>query len=194
MTDETPTPTPRLPYHDSFRFLDAFGFEHIMSISAKNFDEMVTLMAEAESSILHANGTPLISANLRPSSELKNPVPAPAEPAPGYTVKEVKAQAEPAYVEDLPEGCHLFNVKEVYHDMNSGRTQHMLKVVLEEQNYEFANGKWGINCFHPEAFYKKYKDWELGKRFSPSIEASKVVIRDPAPGGKWADVVEFRPA
>lgn len=190
MTDQSP-----IQVSDSFRWLDSSGFEHISTIRAESWERLAYALAEAEGGILEVGGKPLISANLRPTNE---PLPRADAPETGK-VQERDETGTPvvdgngkAVMIDLPDGTHLFTVKEVFHDTNQGGDRHMLKVVLEEQSYAHANGKYGISCFHPESHFPKWKQWEVGKRYAPPATAAKVVIRDPKPGGKFADVVEFR--
>lgn len=194
MTEQTNTPPARLPYHDSFRWLDGNGFEHITSISAPDWDTLAYLIGEAEGGIVNSNGKALISVNLRPTNEPAAPAPQPAKiqehDENGTPV--VTPDGKPVMV-DLPDGTRIFSIKEIFHDTNQDGTKHMLKVVLNER-YDHGNGKYGINCFHADDVYPGWRNWQKGQRFAPSPDAAKVIVRDPEPGKKWANIVKFLPA
>ena len=186
------------PFHNSFRFLSANGFEHIMTIEADTYPELLSRIAEAEADILHSKGVPLMSANLRPSWELTNggttpPAPAPAQEKPNSNGHKTEPQYEP-FAEDLPDGQHLFPVKEVFHDTNQGGDKHFVKVVIDG-DYEYGNGNWGIAMFkNADKLFPGWKNWKKGQRYSPPTSAAYVVVEDPAGGGKYANIVEFRSA
>jgi len=179
---------PEAPYSDSFKWTDEQGFEHLSTVRAWTGKNLLTGIDKMVSNIIDLKGKPI---NGKPQPA---PVAGPAQiqlkTEDGTPV--IDAETRQPVMVNLPSGHHLFTVKEVYHDKTqSGKDN--LKIVLEEK-YEFGNGKYGVSCFHPNGFYNGWKDWEVGKRFAPSREAAKVIIRDPKEGGKYADVVEFRPA
>ena len=184
---------PESPYATSFKWIDETGFEHLTTVRGWSFTSMMGSVQKATAMITEQGGKPAGG----------KPGPAPSAEAPGVSSSKIQmktedglpvvdANGQPVMV-DLPEGHHLFTVKEVYHDTNQSGDKHMLKVVLEER-YEYGNGKYGVSCFHPESHFAGWKQWEKGKRYAPPVNAAKVIIRDPKPGGKWADVIEFRPA
>lgn len=176
MTDE-------LTFSDTFRYLDPAGFEHMVCVKAVTWEGLQILLQEARTDLVSNNNKPLISSNLRITNE---PLPS-AESAP----RTVPAR-DGGDVIALPPDVHLFTVKELFHDTNQDGTYHMLKVVIEEQDYQYANGNYGISCFHPESAYPNWQKWQVEQRKSPSENADMVLVRDPQGKSKRAEVIEFR--
>ena len=70
----------------------------------------------------------------------------------------------------------------------------VLKVLVVEQ-YQFGGGKYGISCFNPPPDFANWKSWPIGPAtfYAAPANASKVIVRDPENGGKYASILEFRP-
>lgn len=179
---------PEAPYSDSFKWVDANGFEHLTTVRAWTGGTLLSGIDKATLAIANRSGKP---AGFRPPAPSAEAQKIQATTEDGLPV--VDAEQQPVMV-DLPQGVHLFSVKEVYHDTNKDGDKHMLKVVIHEQEYPYSNKKYGISCFHPGVEFTGWMDWKIGDRFAPPIKAAKVLIHDPKQGSKWADVVEFRPA
>lgn len=171
------------PLSDTFRWLDQNGFEHMACVRATTWEGLQILLSEAIADIVAHDGKPLISSSLRVTNE---PLPR-AEDTP----RTVPARDGGEDIE-LPDDIHLLTVREVYRDVAPNSNNTHMKVVIEEQDYQFANGNYGIACFHPESHFPKWKGWEVGKRKAPPEGAEKVLVRDPKPGSKRAEVLEFR--
>lgn len=173
---------PEAPYSDSFKWTDDKGFEHLSTVRGWTFRAILSSIQKAEQAILEMGGRP---AGKEPRPEAPKMAP-PEEPDPH----------EPRYVDpaelELRPGQHLFHVKELFRDKTNDGSKYMLKVVLEEP-YEYGNGKWGISYFKTDGVYAGWTKWELGKRYAPSREGAKVIVEDPKPGGKYANVVAFLP-
>jgi hypothetical protein len=177
---------PEAPYSDSFKWIDDKGFEHLSTVRGWSFPAMLSSLQKAEQVILDTGGKPIISKENRPAPE------APKLEAPASQNPNEPRYVDPAELELKP-GQHVFTVKEVFRDKNGDGSKYMLKVVLEEQ-YQYGNGKWGISYFKTDGAYAGWTKWELGKRFAPSREAGRVIVEDPKPGGKFANIVAFLPA
>lgn len=177
---------PEAPYSDSFKWVDANGFEHLSTVRSWTGGALLSGIEKATLAIVNKGGKPV--------SNKPAPAPSPESQKVQLTTEDglpvVDAEQKPVMV-SLPPGTHLFTVKEVFHDTNRDGSKHMLKVVVAEE-YQYSNGKYGISCFHPSPVFTGWKEWPTGQRFAPPVQAAKVLIRDPKEGGKYADVVEFR--
>jgi hypothetical protein len=109
----------------------------------------------------------------------------------GTGVPMVDAQTmEPVMIE-LPSDTHVFTIKEVWRDQTKDKSKDVLKIATVE-TYQYC-GKFGMACFHPnEPAFDGWKTWEIGVKYSPPRGVTKVLVRDPKDGGKYADVLEFR--
>jgi hypothetical protein len=185
---------------DSFRFMTKNGGEHIISLEAESYPELLSLIAEAEADVLQAGGVFLISNNLRPSFDLtkeypdsNNPFevpPLPPAPAPAPAAKSNEPRYEDITTE-LEPGTHKFPVKEVFKDVNQKGDKEFLKVVIDG-DYKYGNGNWGIALFKgSDTTFPGWKNWRKGQRYSPPVHAGYVIVKDPQNGGKWADIVGF---
>lgn len=176
---------PEAPFSDTFKWVDADGFEHMTTVRGWGDKSLSEGITKAKALIQYNGGKPANS---------RAPMPTPENDKIQLRTEDglpvVDAEQKPVMV-GLPAGTHLFTVKEVYHDTNKGGDKHILKVVLTE-SYEHGNGKYGVSCFHPGPEFTGWRDWPIGQRFSPPVQAAKVLIRDPKEGGRYADVVEFR--
>lgn len=179
---------PEAPFSDTFKWVDADGFEHMTTVRGWGDKSLSEGIVKAKALITYNGGKPVGKPAAMPPAETQK-VQATTED--GTPV--IDGDQKPVMV-PLPQGAHLFTVKEVYHDTNKDGDKHMLKVVINEQEYQYSNKKYGISCFHPGPEFAGWMDWTVGNRFAPPIKAAKVLVRDPKPGGKYADVVEFRPA
>ena len=108
----------------------------------------------------------------------------------------VDAQTGKPRMIDLPADTHVFTIKEMWHDKtkpNDKNPQGMdvLKISTVE-TYQYC-GKFGMSCFHPnDPKLDGWKTWEVGVKYLPPKGITKVLVRDPKDGGKYADLLEFR--
>lgn len=170
-------------YHDSFRYLDPAGFEHLVGVEADTWEGLQILLQEARTDLISNNSKPLISSGLKVTNE-------PLPPA-NETPRTVPARDGGEDV-TLPDDVHLFTVKEIFRDVAPSSDNTHVKVVILEQDYPYANGNYGIACFHPETAYPNWRKWAQGARKAPSEHGDMVLVRDPQPGSKRAEVIEFR--
>lgn len=179
---------PEAPFSDSFKWIDADGFEHLSTVRAWTGSNLLAGISKTKLAIANQNGKPI---NNKPA-----PMPETASQQIQMTTEDglpvVDGNQQPVMT-TLPQGTHLFTVKEVYHDTNKDGDKHMLKVVISE-DYQYGNKKYGISCFRPGPEFTGWGDWPVGQRYAPPVKAAKVIVRDPKQGGKYADIVEFRPA
>lgn len=178
---------PEAPFSDTFKWIDADGFEHMTTVRGWGDKSLNEGILKAKALIEYNGGKPAGKAAPMPTAESQK-IQATTED--GLPI--VNGQTGEPEMVPLPQGVHLFTVKEVYHDTNKDGDKHMLKVVINEQEYQFSNKKYGVSCFHPGPEFTGWMDWTVGNRFAPPVKAAKVLIRDPKPGGKYADVVGFR--
>ena len=108
----------------------------------------------------------------------------------------VDAQTMEPVMVDLPHDTHVFTIKEIWHDKTKGNEKNpngvdVLRVTTVE-TYQYC-GKYGMSCFHPNnPILDGWKTWEVGVKYAPPKEITKVLVRDPKDGGKYADILEFR--
>ena len=99
----------------------------------------------------------------------------------------VNQEGEPEMV-DLPPGVRMFNTKALFHDKSRDGSKDLLKVITVEEPY---NTKYGVACFHggPEG----WQSWPVGveNKYAPPKGFTKVAIRDPKEGEKYANVERF---
>ncbi len=180
------------------RWQSARGFEYITTIRADNIEEMFTLGEIFETEVEAAGGNPLVGSSLRNPNEKLPSANDPATrevPVKIEGVPVVDGQTGKAVTVALEDGLHLFHVKEVFRDAGLNGGESKFKVVIEEQDYGYSKGKWGITMLkhsHPEKFYPNWKTWEAGKRKAPAVGAEMVIIKDPGEGQNLAEAVEFR--
>ena len=177
---------PEAPYSASIKYVDGNGFEVLATARGWTWNSLLSSLSKAEQTILDMGGKPIVSKDNQPKPE------APKLEAPAAHDPKEPRYVDPAELELKP-GQHVFTVKEVFRDKNGDGSKYMLKVVLEEQ-YQYGNGKWGISYFKTDGAYAGWTKWELGKRFAPSGEWARVIVEDPKPGGKFANIVSFLPA
>lgn len=170
-------------FSDTFRYLDPAGFEHLACVKATTWEGLQQLLEGARADLMAHDHKPLMSAGLKITNE---PLPSAND-----TPRTVPARDGGNDIE-LPEDVHVFTVKEVFRDVAPNSDATHVKVVIMEQDYQYANGNYGIACFHPESVYPKWKSWTVNQRKAPAEGAEKVLVRDPKPGSKRAEVVEFR--
>lgn len=185
-------------FSDSFRFIDAYGFEHLVSLHADTWDELTVALAGAVAEISASNGRPLISNSLSLSSASYGTM----EPAPVLPPAETPEPAPaPAYVPaddlQLEPGQHVFDIMELFHDASQDGRTHTLKVVIDPAaGYSHDNGKWGIAFFANDAtagVYAGWVKWQKNHRYPPNPELTRVIVQDPKQGSKRASVVGFLP-
>jgi hypothetical protein len=171
---------PEAPASDTFKWVDAKGFEHMTTIRSWSVSGLVTQIAELSSDVQEAGGKPhggALPAKAQVQERDENGTPV------------VDPDGKPVMA-NLPDGTRLYTVKFVFHDQTkSGKD--VLKVVTEEKPY---STKYGVSCFHPPAAYSGWKSWAVGPDYKqpPVTGALQVVIRDPQGDSKYADVIEFR--
>jgi hypothetical protein len=184
---------PEAPATDTIKWLDKNGFDHFTTLRAWTGGGLIKAVDEFIQHVIENGGIalPKVEAPAAPPAPSPDTQKIPMTTEDGLPVVDGDGKA---VMTNLPDGHHLFTVKEVFHDTNHAGDKHMLKVVLEESYVFVEKQKYGISCFRPESHFPNWKTWEIGKRFSPPVTAAKVIVRDPKPGGKYPDVVEFRPA
>ena len=179
---------PEAPASDNFKWIDKHGFEH-----------QTTLRAWGPTELKHAfdNFTAAILADGAKVEREPKPIPQ-AEHTIQVTdetgVPVVDAQTGKPVTVALPNDTHVLTIKGVFHDQTK-TGKDVLKVVVVEP-YPFNGGKYGISCFNPPSEFTGWKSWPIGNTtiYAAPPNASKVIVRDPENGGKYANILEFRPA
>lgn len=91
-------------------------------------------------------------------------------------------------MENLPPGVHIFTISKLAHGKTkSGKD--VLKVWINEE-YEFC-GKYGMNAFSDGGMINGWEEWPIDTPFNPQ-GVSKVIVRDPKDGGKYANIESFQ--
>lgn len=179
---------PEAPVSDSCKWIDPQGYEHLTTVRAWTIPGLFDALVKLQGAIVNVDGRPI------------NQQPKPAPVAPPAQIQErddtgtpmVDADQNPVMI-NLPAGTRLYAVAALYHDQTKPKDgkpgKDVLKVITREEPY---NTKYGVTSFGhgPDG----WKTWPLGveNKFIPPAGFQQVVIRDPEPGGKYADVVEFR--
>lgn len=186
------------PYVTSARWQSKRGFEYITTVRANDIEELFTMMEIFETEVESIGGNPLVGSNFRNPN---TPLPSANDPSTREApvkidgIPVVDGQTGKPVTVPLGDGLHLFHVKEVFKDTGVGGGEPKFKVVIEELDYEYSKGKWGITMLKhskPEQFYPNWKTWEAGKRKAPAVGAEMVIVKDPGEGQNLAEAVEFR--
>ena len=176
---------PESPYSDTFKWVDADGYEHMMTFRGYSGTEVLGNEAIAKKVIAEQGGKPVNKVAPAPSNVV------PARDENGTPVVDGNT-GEPVMT-SLPEGTHLFTVAGLVHDKNKDKTKDILKVFTVETPY---NKGYGVACFHPSAEIGNWKAWTVTSKdnkamYAPPETCKHVIIRDAKEGG-YPDVVEFR--
>jgi hypothetical protein len=175
---------PEAPCSDTFKWVDANGFEHLMTFRGWSGEGVLKTVAAAIEHILEQGG-------IAPANRV-------APPPPSQMVQErdehsglpvVDAEGQPRMVA-LPDGVAIYTVREVFHDKTKAGKD-ILKVTTVEEA-PFISKKFGIGVFHAPSQYSDFHQWPIDGRYAPKPGAGHVLIRAPKDGGKYADVIEFR--
>lgn len=176
---------PEAPVSDTFKWTDADGFEHMITIRGYAVSAVLKAIAETRAALKEQGGLP------------QKALPAPQNTIPltdelGTPVVDGNT-GQPATT-TLPEGVRLFTVAALVHDQNREGTKDILKVFTVEPPY---NKGYGVSCFHPPTPLKGFKAWPLTSKenknqFAPPDGCGHVLIRDPKGDSKYPDVLEFR--
>ena len=169
---------PEAPASDSFKWTDAQGFEHMLTLRAWHVQPLMKAIGEAQVEIFAVGGKPAgqvlpAPAKIQERDEIGTPV--------------VDGEGKPVMV-DLPKNTRLFAVKGFYHGVTKSNKD-VLKVVVEEKPY---SGKYGHVVF--DAPFAEWKAWPLAGD-PPGLFSVKgfghVVIVDPAEGEKYPTIGAF---
>jgi len=177
---------PESPFSDTFKWIDAEGYEHMLTIRGWSGDAVLESVAKAKERIAELGG-------IAPANRVAAPAPSPSaqiQETDPTGLPVVDAEGQPRMV-DLPKGVAIYTVKEVFRDQNKDKTKDLLKVTTVEEA-PFISRKYGVTCFHPPAQYKDFKDWPIGTKYAPRAGAMRVIIREPEAEGKYANILEFR--
>lgn len=168
---------PEAPCTDTFKWLDAEGYDHLTTLRAYSPHLLFKQMEKTISGIRDIGGKPVGQGM---------PIPAVQEiDASGLPV--VDGDGNPV-MKEMPADTHLFTVKALFHDVTKSNKD-VLKVVTVEEPY---NTKYGVSCFHPAI--EGWKVWAIGpdNKHEPPAGYGHVVIQDAGGERKYADVIEFR--
>lgn len=173
---------PEAPASDTVKWIDKHGFSHMTTVRAWSREGLVTQTTLFIESIF-ADGAKPEGSNVPPAAQMQE------RDATGLPV--VDPEGKPVMV-NLPDGVHLFTVAGVFHDQNKDKDKDILKVVTVEKPY---NSKYGVSCFHAPPEAEGWKAWPIGpdQKYAPPKGMGHVIIRDPQSGGKYAEIVEFKP-
>lgn len=109
----------------------------------------------------------------------------------GTGVPVVDAQTmEPVMIE-LPSDTHVFTIKEVWRGQTKeGKKDNLHVTTLESYQY---SGTYGITCFDVnDPALDGWKSWPIDAKYAPPKGITKVLVRDPKEGKKYATILEFR--
>lgn len=174
---------PEAPASDSFKWVDALGYEHLTTLRAYSPHLLLAQIGKVTNALADIGGKPI---NNKP---MQAPV-AQVQERDEAGLPVVDAEGKAVMI-NLPQGTNVYTVKALFHDKNKNGDKDLLKVVTEEAPY---NTKYGVTCFHggPDG----WKKWPVGpdNKYMPTPDFAKVVIQAPEGEGKYANVVEFRKA
>jgi hypothetical protein len=169
---------PEAPASDSFKWQDAQGYEHMLTLRAWHVKPLMNAILEAQMAIVEVGGKPI-------SNQPKTMPPALVQ-ATENGIPVINVEGEPVMI-PAPAGVRTYNVKALFHDQTKNGKD-VLKVVTNEEPY---NTKYGVSCFHggPEG----WKAWALGveNKYVPSKGFLKVDIQDPEGENKYANILRF---
>jgi hypothetical protein len=103
----------------------------------------------------------------------------------------VDAQTMEPVMVDLPSDTHVFTIKEVWRGQIPDTKKDNLHVTTLE-TYQYS-GKFGLTCFEVnDPAFDGWKSWPVDAKYAPPKGITKVLVRDPKEGKKYATVLEFR--
>jgi hypothetical protein len=178
---------PEAPFSDTFKWIDADGFEHMTTVRGwtdKSLNEGIT---RAKGMIDYNGG--------KPSGRPSQVAPA-AQAAPVMVAMRdengtpmVDQNHEPL-IEKI-DGANKYTVKGLFHGKTKNGKDYLGVQTIESPH----NRKWGVKCFHPNGI-NEWKSWPLSENepvvYAPPANAKFVIIREAQGEGKFPDVVEFQ--
>jgi hypothetical protein len=174
---------PEAPFSDTFKWVDADGFEHMTTVRGWGDKSLSEGIAKAKALITSQNGKPAGKFSPAPSAE---PVMVQMTDENGTPL--VDQNQEP--IREKIDGARVYTVEGVAHSKTTNGKD-VLKVFTVERE-EFISRKYGVTCFHAPAPYKDFKNWPVDTKYGPKEGAMHVVITAPSEASKYANVVEFR--
>lgn len=177
---------PEAPFSDTFKWIDAEGYEHMLTIRGWEGGAMLKAVEKAKEFISGLGGKPVGKFSPAPTAS-SEPVMVPMTDENGTAIVGLDHQP----IMEKVENAKVYTIEGVAHDKTSNGKD-VLKVFTVEQE-SFISRKYGVNCFHAPAQYKDFKNWPTGAKYAPKDGATHVVIKAPEGDSKYANIVDFRP-
>ena len=171
---------PESPVSDTFKWQDARGYEHMLTLRAWSPHNLFSQIEKVISGLADIGGKPI-------TNQPKTAPVAQVQERDDHGLPMIDTEGKPVMM-NLPKGTNVYTVKALFRDKTKAGKA-VMKVVTNEPPY---NTKYGVTCFGggPDG----WNTWTEGveNKFAPPKGYTKVVIRDPEGDSKYPDVIEFR--